>query len=141
MKELTIGKLAKQAGVTIDTVRFYERRGLVAEPERTASNYRIYSGAEIARLKFIKKAKSLGFSLNEIKELLVLRYAPEATKEEVKSKVEHKINDIKMKITDLGHILDVLEKLNKSCDGHGSADDCPILEALGCCKEESCFCK
>ncbi len=138
MKELTIGKLAKRAGVTIDTVRFYERRGLVAEPERTASNYRIYSAGEIARLKFIKKAKTLGFSLNEIKDLLVLRHTPDATKEEVKSKVERKIGDIKTKIADLGRILETLEKLNRSCNGHGSADDCPILEALDGCEEEHC---
>ncbi len=130
MKELTIGKLAKRAGVTIDTVRFYERRGLVAEPKRTASNYRIYSAAEVARLKFIKKAKLLGFSLNEIKELLILRHTPEATKAEVKSRVESKIRVIKAKIIDLNHILEDLEKLNQSCNGCGSADDCPILEAL-----------
>ncbi|HFQ79912.1 MAG TPA: MerR family transcriptional regulator [Desulfobacterales bacterium] len=73
MTNLTIGKLASQAGVSIDMVRFYERRGLIAEPERTASNYRLYSEAEVARLKFIKKAKVLGFSLNEIKELLGVR--------------------------------------------------------------------
>ncbi len=138
MRELTIGKLAKRAGVTIDTVRFYERRGLVAEPERTASNYRIYSSGEIARLKFIKKAKTLGFSLNEIKDLLVLRHTQDATKEEVKSKVERKIGDIKAKMADLGRILETLEKLNKSCSGHGSADDCPILEALDGCEEEHC---
>ncbi len=141
MKELTIGKLAKRAGVTIDTVRFYERRGLVAEPKRTASNYRIYSADEIARLKFIKKAKSLGFSLNEIKELLILRHTPEATKEEVKTKVKNKISHIKNKITDLCRILEDLERLNQSCNGHGSADDCPILEALDGCEAEGHFCK
>ncbi len=141
MKEITIGKLAKQAGVTIDTVRFYERRGLVAEPNRTASNYRIYSAGEVVRLKFIKKAKSLGFSLKEIQELLVLRHTPEATKKDVKSKVERKIQDIKTKITDLGHILEVLEDLNQSCNGHGSADDCPILRALDGCEKHEHYCK
>ncbi len=140
MKDLTIGKLAKRAGVTIDTVRFYERCGLVAEPERTASNYRIYSATEVARLQFIKKAKSLGFSLNEIKDLLILRHTPEATKAEVKSRVEGKIRAVKAKIIDLSHILEDLEKLNQSCSGHGSADDCPILEALdnGEAKEHVC---
>lgn len=141
MNELTIGKLAKRAGVTIDTVRFYERRGLVAEPKRTASNYRIYSAVEIARLQFIKKAKSLGFSLNEINELLALRHNPDATKKEVKNRVERKMNDIKRKIADLSYILADLEKLNQSCNGHGSADDCPILEALDGCEEEEHCCK
>jgi Hg(II)-responsive transcriptional regulator len=127
---LTIGKLAKEAGVSIDTVRFYERRGLIAEPERTESNYRIYPETEVARLKFIRKAKILGFSLNEIKELLVLRHTPGGTKDEVKAKVEEKITSIKQKIADLGRILNALEHLNNFCDGHGPAEECPILEAL-----------
>ncbi len=130
MAGLTIGKLAKQAGVSIDTVRFYERRGLIAEPCRSESNYRQYPEEEIARLKFIKKAKLLGFSLNEIKELLVLRHSHDGTKDEVRSKVAKKIVCIKEKIADLGRILEALEKLNESCDGHGSLDDCPILAAL-----------
>ncbi|NOX25583.1 MAG: MerR family DNA-binding protein, partial [Deltaproteobacteria bacterium] len=94
------------------------------------SNYRIYPPDEITRLRFIKKAKVLGFSLNEVKELLVLRHTPDTTKDEVKAKVETKIDDIKQKIADLGRILAALERLNNFCDGHGPADECPILEAL-----------
>ena len=135
MNGLTIGRLAKKAGVTIDTVRFYERIGLVAEPARTESNYRLYSEDGVARLSFIKRAKDLGFSLNEIKELLALRLDPKATRAEVKERTEVKINDIRKKIADLSQILIALEHLSDSCDGHGSADDCPILEALNECGE------
>jgi len=141
MKNLTIGKLAKRAGVTIDTVRFYERRGLIAEPARTESNYRIYPEKDVTRLQFIKKAKVLGFSLNEIKELLVLRRDPNATKAEVKAKVEVKIIDIKKKIADLDRILAALENLNQSCNGHGPANDCPILAALDDHEKEGHLCQ
>ena len=137
MEGLTIGKLAKKAGVSVDTVRFYEGRGLIAEPERTASNYRVYPVDEVARLRFIKRAKVLGFSLNEIKELLVLRHIPGGTKDEVKARVESKIAEIKHRIADLGRILAALERLNKSCDGHGPAEECPILEALDCRETEA----
>ena len=130
MNNLTIGRLAKKAGVTVDTVRFYERRGLIAEPARTPANYRLYPQEDIARLRFIKKAKLLGFSLNEIKDLLALRHDPDATKAEVKASIDGKIKDIKNKITDLSRILTALEDLAQSCDGHGPVSDCPIIEAL-----------
>lgn len=136
MNRLTIGKLAKQAGLTIDTVRFYERRGLIKEPERTKSNYRIYPKEDVARLSFIKKAKELGFSLNEIKELLFIQHDPEASKADVKKRTEAKIRDVRCKIKDLTRILKALEHLSKGCDGHGPASTCPILEALSGPEEE-----
>ena len=130
MNGLTIGKLAKQVGIGIETVRFYERQGLIDPPPRTASNYRIYPEDEVARLKFIKRAKALGFTLNEIKELLFLRHDPHATKADIKNRTLAKIKDIEKKISDLTRIKTGLEHLASSCDGHGPLDECPILEAL-----------
>lgn len=130
MVRMTIGKLAKQAGVNVDTVRFYERRGLIDEPFRTQSNYRVYPKEDVVRLRFIKKAKDLGFSLSEIKELLTIRCSPSASKADVKRQVEVKIKDIKQKITDLSRIMNALEHLAAECDGHGPISDCPILRAL-----------
>ena len=136
MNGLTIGKLAKQAGLTIDTVRFYERRGLIKEPQRTKSNYRIYPEEDVARLTFIKKAKELGFSLNEIKELLFIQHDPDASKVDVKNQIDAKILDIRCRINDLTRILNALEHLSGVCDGHGPVSDCPILEALTCPEEK-----
>lgn len=130
MNGLTIGRMAKKAGVTIDTVRFYERRGLIAEPPRSAANYRLYPEEDAARLRFIRHAKDLGFSLTEIKELLDLRHDPAATKADVKHCAEAKIRDIKQKINDLSRILAALEPLTATCNGHGPVSECPILEAL-----------
>ncbi len=138
MAGLTIGKLASAVDVHTDTIRFYERRGLLAPPARTAANYRLYPEKEILRLKFIKRAKALGFTLNEIKELLALRHDPRATKEEVKSLTESKIEDIKKRIADLRQIQVTLEHLAGTCDGHGPADDCPILAAMDTEGEAEC---
>ena len=130
MNGLTIGKLAKQAGVGIETIRFYEREGVISEPSRTQSNYRIYQDEDVARLRFIKRAKELGFTLREIKELLFLRHDPAATKEDVRNRTEEKIHTIESKISDLNKILSALKKLVEHCDGHGPASECPIIEAL-----------
>ncbi len=130
MKGLTIGKLAKKVGVSIDTVRFYERRGLIAEPARTPANYRIYPKEDIARLAFIKKAKELGFSLNEIHKLLTIQDDPGASMAEVKEWTEAKIHEIRCRIKDLSRILVGLEHLAKTCYGEGPVSECPILEAL-----------
>jgi len=127
---LTIGKLAKKADVSIDSIRFYERRGLIAEPMRTESNYRVYPLEAADRLKFIKKAQKLGFSLGEIQELLDLRHNLAVSKADVKAKTEEKIRNIRGKIQDLSRMLKALEQLDESCDGHGPIVDCPILKAL-----------
>jgi Cu(I)-responsive transcriptional regulator len=138
MNGLTIGRLAKQVGLGIETVRFYERQGLIEPPPRTESNYRIYPQEEVARLRFIKKAKSLGFTLNEIKELMFVRHDPHATKADIKDRTLAKIKDIEGKIADLTRIKAALEHLASSCDGHGSLDECPILEALDSDNNEHC---
>jgi Hg(II)-responsive transcriptional regulator len=130
MSGLTIGRLAKQAGLGIETVRFYERQGLIEPPPRTDSNYRIYPEEEVNRLKFIKRAKDLGFTLKEIKELLELQNDPHATKADIKKRTVGKIDDIKKKVLDLVKIQEALEHLAGSCDGHGPLNECPILDAL-----------
>ena len=130
MNGLTIGKLSKLAGVTNDTVRFYERYGLIDPVSRSESNYRLYREEDADRLRFIKRAKELGFTLNEIKELLELSQNPNATKADIKNRTEHKIEDIKQKIHDLSRILSALVHLVEECDGHGSARECPILKSL-----------
>ena len=129
MNGLTIGRLAK---------RFYDRQCLIEPPPRTESNYRIYPQEEVARLRFIKKAKSLGFTLNEIKELMFVRHDPHATKADIKDRTLAKIKDIEGKIADLTRIKAALEHLASSCDGHGSLDECPILEALDSDNNELC---
>ncbi len=131
----TIGKLAKKAGVSIDGIRFYERRGLLAPPARTKSNYRLYPADAASRLRFIKKAQKLGFSLNDIEELLALSHDPTASQADIKHKTEEKIEDIRNRIQDLSRVLQALEQLNECCDGHGSVGECPILKALA--KEDS----
>jgi Cu(I)-responsive transcriptional regulator len=138
MSGLTIGRLAKQVGLGIETVRFYERQGLIEPPPRTDSNYRIYPEEEVTRLRFIKKAKSLGFTLNEIKELLFIRHDPNATKADIKNRTLNKIEDVKQKISDLTRIKMALEHLVSTCDGHGPLEECPILEALDSESEEHC---
>ncbi len=130
MDGMTIGKLAKQAGIGIETVRFYERQALIEPPPRTDSNYRIYPPETVSRLRFIKKAKSLGFTLNEIKDLLNIRSDPQATKSDIKKKTLAKIEDVEQKINDLSRIKEALDHLASSCDGHGPLEDCPILNAL-----------
>lgn len=130
MKPLTIGQVARHAGVKVETVRFYERRGLLEEPQRRSSGYRQYAQDVVVRLRFIRRAKELGFSLKEIADLLALRLDPEATRADVRQRTEAKIADIEARINDLQRMKAVLVKLTASCRGHGSVSDCPILEAL-----------
>ncbi len=130
MKTLTIGKLAKTVGVNIETIRFYERKGLLPLPERRESGYRVYSEDDVRRLKFIRRAKELGFSLREIQELLELRVDPNSTCDDVRHKAEKKIADIQKRIQELQRMQAALENLAAACYGHGPEGDCPFLEAL-----------
>ena len=130
MKPLTIGEVARQAEVGVETVRFYERQGLLDEPERRASGYRQYDDEAVAVLKFIRRAKELGFTLKEIKSLLVLRLDASATRAEVRQQAGAKVADIEARIADLQRMQNVLLKLIKKCHGDGAATGCPILEAL-----------
>jgi len=130
MKTLTIGQVAKQVGVGLETIRFYERRGLIEEPPRRASGYRDYPPDTIARVRFIRRAKELGFSLKEIAELLSLRVDQDTTCADVKARAETKIADIQERVRALQCMKRALTKLAASCRGSGPASECPILEAL-----------
>jgi MerR family transcriptional regulator, copper efflux regulator len=129
METIGIGALAKRAGVGIDTVRYYEREGLLAPQERLASGYRRYSGHEIKRLRFIRKAQVLGFSLAEIRELLTLSSHRDVGR--VKKKAEAKLDDVRTRIAELQRVRVALENLVQACPGHGRPEECPILLALG----------
>jgi MerR family mercuric resistance operon transcriptional regulator len=130
METLTIGQLAKKADVHIETIRYYERKGLIPEPRRRESGYREYSDETANRILFIKRAKDLGFSLMEVDELLSLKISPGTTCSDVKSKAEEKIADIEGKIKTLQRMKKALVKVTKTCSGAGPASECPILEAL-----------
>lgn len=130
MEHLTIGQLAKKTGVGIDTIRYYERQGLIPEPLRRESGYRQYSCEMIKRIQFIRHAKDLGFSLKEINELLSLRLDPKTKCSVVKNRAEAKISDIEERILNLQRMKKALVKLMKACSGRGPVSKCPILEAL-----------
>jgi len=130
MEPLTIGKVARLAGVGIEAIRFYEREGLIAEPPRRESGYRQYSEDASLRLRFIQRAKALGFSLKEIKELLSLRIHPDASCEEVRERAETKIADIEGRMETLKRMKHALADLVSACRGRGPVRACPILNAL-----------
>jgi MerR family transcriptional regulator, copper efflux regulator len=130
MRSLTIGQMAKQAGVGVETIRFYERKGLVEQPARRQSGYRQYSQEVVRRIRFIKRAQELGFSLKEITELLSLRVDPQTSCRDVKRRTEAKIGDVDEKLRDLQRIKKALVKLNAACSGSGPTSQCPILDAL-----------
>jgi len=127
---LTIGKVAKLAGVGVETVRFYERKGLIDKPPTKDSAYRQYPEDVVGRISFIKRAKELGFSLKEIDELLRLRVEPSATCADVRKRAMDKIADIERRIEELSRIRNALNSLAASCRGRGPSSECPILEAL-----------
>ena len=130
MTALTIGQVAKRAGVNVETIRFYEREGLIGEPKRRASGYRQYAPDVVRRIRFIQRAKELGFSLREVGELLSLRVSRDQTCADVKARTVGKIADIDGKIAVLTRMRSALEKLGASCVGRGPVSECPILDAL-----------
>lgn len=130
MESLTIGQVAKRAAVGVETVRFYERKGLIAEPARRPSGYRQYPPGAVRRIQFIRHAKELGFSLKEISELLSLRVDPTSTCADVRKQAREKIADIEDRIGRLGRMKSALERLASKCRGSGPTTECPILEEL-----------
>jgi MerR family copper efflux transcriptional regulator len=130
MDGLSIGDVAKQAHVHVETLRYYERRGLLARPPRSTSNYRLYAEDTVRRLRFIKDAQELGFSLKEILELLSLRAEPTTSCEDIRERAETKINDIEEKMCALQAMKRALANLVKECSGSGPITECPILESF-----------
>ena len=130
MGTMTIGKLAKRAGVGVETIRFYERKGLIPEPPRRSSGYREYDDDTVTRVRFIRHAKELGFTLKEIDGLLSLQLDPDKPCQDVNRRIETKISDINEKIQMLKRMKNALQRLSAECQGEGSVNDCPILEAL-----------
>jgi len=125
-----IGQVAHLAEVGVETIRFYERRGLIDEPPRRASGYRQYPPEAVTRIGFIRRAKDLGFSLQEIKELLELRVDADATCADVQGRANVKIRDIQHKIEILEGMRAALDDLVTSCSGDGPLSECPILDAM-----------
>jgi MerR family mercuric resistance operon transcriptional regulator len=130
MNSLTIGQLADRAGVGVETIRFYERKGLIAEPPRSSAGFRHYAPDAVRRVRFIRQAKALGFSLKEIMELLSLRVESDSTCADVRGTTEKKIAEINEKISGLKQMEKALARLAASCRGEGPLSECPILDEL-----------
>lgn len=128
MNSIGIGVLAKRAGVSIDTVRYYEKSGLLAPQARLPSGYRRYGDLQLFRLRFIRRAQELGFTLKDVRELLGLSKQRDVAR--VKRAAEKKLAEVEQKVLALQRIRTGLAELVKACPGHGQAQDCPILKAL-----------
>jgi MerR family copper efflux transcriptional regulator len=131
MRAISTGQLAKAAGVGVETVRFYERKGLLDAPARKDSGYRQYDAEAVERLRFIRRAQQVGFTLKEIRDLLALRDDPDARRADVRDRAAGKIADIDAKVRDLLAMRASLVGLLESCDGDGPASGCPIITAFG----------
>ena len=127
---MKIGEVADRGGVNLQTIRYYEREGLLPQPPRLPSGYRVYSEPTVRRLRFIKRAQELGFTLAEIRDLLSLRIDHDRDRSEVRAIAEAKVADIEEKIRTLSAMKEALVRLTEHCSGHGPASECPILESL-----------
>ena len=130
MDGLKVGEVAKQAEVNLQTIHYYERRGLLPKPTRTGSNYRLYPEDAVRRVRFIKRAQELGFTLDEIKQLLSLRAAPQTRCADVRERAETKVQNIDGKVRTLLAMRKALIKLIGECSAKAPVTECPILEAL-----------
>lgn len=130
-RHITIGAVARQAGVGIDTIRYYEREGLLPQPPRRASGYRDYSRDSVERLRFIRRAKDLGFTLAEIRELLALSTDRARGVKSVKQRAESRLAEVEQRIRELRRVKRGLKVLIEACPGRGALEHCPILRALG----------
>lgn len=127
---MKIGELGKQCRVNIDTIRYYERQGLLPQPQRRTSGYRHYSSSDVERLRFVRRAKALGFTLEEIKELLAISDHREDDMADLKAAAAAKLNDVEAKLAELTRVRDGLHTLIEACPGKGALAQCPILNAL-----------
>ena len=129
-RALTTGELAAQAAVSQETIRFYEREGLISAPPRTDSGYRQYPVETVARVRFILRAKDLGFALKEVRELLSLRLDADTCRTDVRRQASDKIRDLEERIRDLQGMRSRLRALERACLDRGTTEECPILKAL-----------
>lgn len=127
---LKIGELAEAAGVGVETIRYYERRGLLAQPPRRASGYRQYAPLTVRRVRFIRRAQTLGFTLKEAEELLALRVDDERSCADVRALARAKLEDIERRVAELQQMGRALERVARRCRGRGPTSECPILEVL-----------
>lgn len=127
----TIGTLARRAGVGVETVRYYERIGLLPRPARASSGYRRYDGEAVARLRFVRRAAQLGFTLADTKELLALRARRGAPCRAVRARAEEKLEEIDRKLAELHELRDALALLVRTCSGDTAVEHCSILATLG----------
>lgn len=132
---MTRGELARRTGMNPETVRYYEKEGILPKPPRSASGYRIYTNEDLFRVRFIQRAQHLGFALKEIRELLELRADSEAVCGDVRERAEQKLAEVRSRMRSLQGIEQVLSRLVDDCARGGTTGDCPILAALE--KEES----
>ena len=134
MIRMTIGTAARKAGVGVETIRFYERRGLIEQPRRPSGNgFRVYPEQSIQRIRFIRQAQDLGFSLKEIEVLLSLRADPTTDCADVRERAQTKLEEVNNKIARLAAIQSALKSLIDACPGQGAVRSCSILEALEFC--------
>jgi MerR family copper efflux transcriptional regulator len=127
---LKIGQVAEGGGVNLQTIRYYEREGLLPEPPRLQSGYRMFPDNTVRRVRFIKRAQDLGFTLSEIKQLLALRIGQERNSVDVRTLAQAKIASIEEKIRTLKNMRRVLSGLAQRCSGCGPSSECPILESI-----------
>jgi len=127
---LTRGDLARATGCNIETIRYYEKTGLLPDPPRTDAGYRVYSAAHVKRLRFILRARELGFSMEDIRGLMGLEDGTAPTCAEVKERTESHLADVRAKISDLHRIETILKETSSRCSG-AEVPDCPVLDAIG----------
>ena len=128
---MNIGQLSRRTGVPIDTVRYYEKQRLLPPPTRSASGYRHYEADDVLRLNFIRRAKALGFTLDEIRDLLALSSARDGDMAAIRAAAADKLADVERRLAELTRMRDGLRTLVEACPGHGALDQCPIVGALG----------
>lgn len=127
---LKIGEVAERGGVNLQTIRYYEREKLLPEPPRLASGYRIYPDQTVSRVRFIKRAQEIGFTLAEIRELLAIQINADRDSSEVRSLAQAKITYIEEKIQTLHRMKEALSRITERCSGCGPTSECPILESI-----------
>lgn len=127
---LTIGKLSRATGITVEAIRFYEKQGLIAAPDRTSAGYRQYPEETVRRVRFIQQAKDAGFTLKEVGELLTLKQSSRDTCAQVRKRAELKLDDVERRLAELGRVHDALSSLVTRCGNNNDMGECPILDAL-----------